>query len=410
MKILVVSQYFYPEQFRINDVCFELVKRGHDVTVLTGLPNYPSGEIYPGYEQKGNTEEIINGVRVVRCELRPRHKGTINLVRNYFSFVRQANKLIKRLDKDFQIVYVYGVSPITQALPAIKYKNKYKVPVFYYCLDLWPEAVLGEQNGHKQIGKKNPVFLLAKLISKHVYKKVDKIGVKCNSFKQYLESYLRIDKTKITLLYEHAETTYLSVGEHPVDNGCLDFMFLGNMGKIQNCDLIINAFYKMKNNVPSMLHFVGDGSELNKLKKIISTYGISDRVIFHGYHPINEIIKYYELADVCILALSNKTMTGLTIPAKLTGYLAAARPIIASVEGESQTIINEANCGFACSADNVDDLRLLFDKASDYYSLPSKLQQLGKNGREFFLKHFTINQHILNLEAILAGFFVNFSN
>lgn len=397
MKILVVSQYFYPEQFRINDVCFELVKRGHDVTVLTGLPNYPSGEIYSGYEQKGNTSEIINGVRVVRCKLRPRHKGTINLIRNYFSFVRQANKLIKCLDKDFEVVYVYGVSPITQALPAIKYKNKYKVPVFYYCMDLWPEAVLGEQNGHKQIGKKNPIFFFANKITKYIYERVDRIGVKCLLFKKYISSFLNIDETKIELLYEHAETLYLSVAETPFDNGIIDFVFLGNIGRIQNCEQIADAFSLLKDKKQAHLHFVGDGSDILNVKKKVIDLNLNSYVSFYGHCPIDEVLKFYNLADVCVLTMSNKTLTGKTIPGKFLSYMAASRPIIASIDGETATIIKETNCGYVCEADNINGLASLFQKVLD--NQPNLLE-MGKNGRSFFESTFIIDVFVNHLITI----------
>ena len=141
MKILVVTQYYYPEQFRITDICEELVRRGHEVTVLTGLPNYPEGEIFPGYEAAYEKREIHNNVVILRCKLRPRYKGTINLALNYASFVIQATKVLKYLKPDFDAIYVYEVSPITLALPAIWYKHKHHIPIYFYCMDIWPECV-----------------------------------------------------------------------------------------------------------------------------------------------------------------------------------------------------------------------------------------------------------------------------
>ena len=362
MKILVVSQYFYPEQFRINDVCFELVKRGHDVTVLTGLPNYPNGEIYSGYEQKGNTSEIINGVRVVRCKLRPRHKGTINLIRNYFSFVKQANKLIGFLDKDFEIVYVYGISPITQALPALKYKRKYGAKVVYYCCDLWPEAVRGSQNGHKQLSKINPIYLVSKRFSKKIYKKVDVICTKCEEFNKYLVEICGADKNKLVVLNDYAESNYLKVKEHKTNDKTIDFFFMGNIGEAQRCDLIVEAASQLKHSKSFKIHFVGDGSFLEHLKGMVRDLSLEDLVIFHNKCSQEETIDYYNQADVCILTLSNKTATGLTPPAKLFSYMAAARPIVASIGGAAQRIIKEANCGFCADADNCEEFMHIIEK------------------------------------------------
>ena len=394
MKILVVSQYFYPEQFRINDICFELVKRGHNVTVLTGLPNYPEGKIYPGYENKGNTSETINGVNVIRCKLRPRYRGTKNLVFNYFSFVRQANRKIKTLPKDFDFVYVYGVSPVTQALPAIKYKKKNNTKIVYYCCDLWPEAVRGAQNGHKHLSKHCLIYKIAKSISKYVYRNVDLIALKCEDFGEYLSKECKICSNKMAVLYEHAETNYLSVKEKPFDNGVIDFFFLGNIGKAQKCDLIIKAASLLKETTPYLIHFVGDGSNLASLKQMVDIYQLTNKIVFHPRCTQEETIKYYNLADVCLLTLSNDTATGLTPPAKLFGYMASCRPIIASIDGSATRIINEAKCGFCVNS-------------GDYYGL-SKLMQsiidgkidlkaLGNNGRLFFVNNFTIDNHLERL-------------
>ena len=401
MKILVVSQYFYPEQFRINDVCFELVRRGHTVTVLTGLPNYPEGKIFPGYENKGNTVETINGVMVVRCKLRPRNKGTKNLVLNYFSFVKQANKHIKYLDKDFDIVYVYGVSPITQAIPAIKYKKKRHVSVFYYVSDIWPECVRGKQNGHKQLGLHNPIYIFAKLLTKWVYRKIDLLINKCDEFVDYNSRVCKVSISKQRVLFEHAENVYLKVSEMPRDNGIIDFMFLGNLGKVQNCDLIIRAVSRLKETNPYMVHFVGDGSELQFLKQLVLKLRLSEKIVFHNKCSIDETIDYYNLADVCLLTLSHKTESGLTLVGKLPGYLAACRPVIGSIDGASKTVIEESKSGFVCPADDLDGLTVLMQKVIDN---PSLLNGCGNNGRDFFNSHFTLNSFINSLELILSNY------
>ena len=143
MRILIISQYFYPENFRINDLALELKKRCHEITVLTGLPNYPQGEYFKGYSNKKNCDELWHDIPVYRCKLRPRKTGSINLIRNYFSFVKEANKKLKELkNKDFDIIYVFEVSPITVALPAIKYKKKKRIPIIINIQDLWPENII----------------------------------------------------------------------------------------------------------------------------------------------------------------------------------------------------------------------------------------------------------------------------
>ena len=395
MNILVVSQYFFPEQFRINDIVTELVRRGHFVSVLTGLPNYPTGEIYDGYKNCSNEVDSYNGAVIYRCKLRPRYQGTMNLILNYLSFVIQAKKMLKRLKGHFDLIYVYGVSPVTQALPAIKFKKTHKKPIIYYVCDLWPECVRGEQNGHRQIGIRNPIYVFTKILTKYIYKRVDLILNKCDEFEKYNIEICKVKKEKQATLFEHAETIYLNVQEKQEDNKIVDFFFLGNIGRAQNCNLIIEATKNLKDTNNYKIHFVGDGSELKSVKDLVDMYELANKVEFHGKVSVADVIKYYNIADVCLLLLSHRTETGLTLPAKLTSYMAACRPIIASADGATKTIIEDANCGWVCPADNVDELTKLMQKVIDN---PESLNGLGQNGREYFLEHFTLEKHVDELE------------
>lgn len=142
MKILVITQYFYPENFRINQLCLDLKERGHDITVLTGKPNYPKGEYFDGYSYKGNEDEIWNDIQIIRVPLRARKKGSKNLIINYLSFVLNANKRVKKINDKFDLIYVFEVSPITVALPAIKLKKRLNIPIIMNVQDLWPENII----------------------------------------------------------------------------------------------------------------------------------------------------------------------------------------------------------------------------------------------------------------------------
>ena len=398
MKILVVSQYFYPENFRINDIVEELVKRGHAVTVLTGRPNYPEGKIYEGYQDSHKTVSNYHGAVVYRCKLRPRKSGALNLALNYLSFVKQAKKALKRIKPDFDVIYFYEPSPISSGLPAVWYGEKHHIKTVIYNLDIWPECVRDSRGG-KVMSKNNPIFLIAKKISKNVYSRFDLIINKCDEFADYLEEELNISRNKMTTLYEHAENTYLTVNEKPIDNGVVDFMFLGNIGKAQNCDQMVMAFSRLQNKEHAVLHFVGDGSYLLKLKELVSNINLTDKVCFHGRKTIEETIDYYNLADVCLLALSNQTASGLTPPAKLQGYMAASRTIIASINGSAKTIIKNAKCGFVCDADSIEQLTFLMEHAIEDIT---SLAEIGRKGREFFLQHFTIERHIDRLEHLFG--------
>lgn len=396
MKILVVTQYYYPENFRINDICEELVRRGNNVTVVTGMPSYPKGEIFKGYENAYKRPCQINGVKVYRCNSRPRKNGIINLLLSYISFFKKASKMIKKMDNDFDVVYAYQLSPITLVIPGIKYKRKNSVPLFIYVCDIWPESIRDLGN-NKNIGTHNFVYLFFKWLSKRIYSEADIISVKCNEFIDYLADVCNVDKRKCFLNFEHAEDNYLKVSENPEDNGIIDFMFLGNIGHSSNCDLILRVCSKLDGD-NYKIHFVGEGSELDNLIRLSKDLGLDDKVVFHGRVSQTEVVNFYNVADVCILTLSGKSAIGLTPPAKLTGYMAASRPIVASANGATQTIIKAAKCGFVCDADDFNSLLSIMQSIIDN---PTIINSLGKNGRDYFLEKFTLEKHIDRFEEIL---------
>lgn len=395
MRILIVTQYFYPEQFRINDICKELVKRGNQVTVLTGLPNYPDGNIYSGYEKSYLNIDDYYGATVYRCKLRPRLKGAKNLALNYLSFVIQANRKAKEIRQDFDIIYVYGLSPITIALPAIKIGKKCKAPIAYYCLDIWPESVRDANNGRMLMSKKNPIFLCAKLISIYIYRHMDWIGTKCKEFVDYITKECHVPEKKLSVIPEHAEDVYLRAAEKPIDNGTFDIVFLGNLGKTQNCNQMIQSLSEIKEKNDIVLHFVGDGSEKENLIKQAQLLGIEHQVQFHGHYPIHETIKFYDMADVCILALSSETTTGMTPPGKLYGYMAAGRGVIAAIDGAGKRLIECSKCGICVKPDNVSDLKDAIIWAANN---KDAMVEKGMQGRAYFINNLTLKKHVDELE------------
>lgn len=393
MRILVVTQYFYPEQFRINDICRNLHHRGHQITVLTGQPNYPDGVLYPGYENRDN-EENYQGIRIIRCQIHPRHKGAVHLLLNYLSFINNANKRIHT--NEFDVIFMYQLSPITSAIPAIKLKKKWKLPLLLYCCDIWPESV--RDTGGKPMSTLNPVYLVAKMVSKRIYKKTDRIGVKCKQFTEYLHDVCGIEKENCFLLYEHAEDSYLTIPEKPLENGCFDFMFLGNIGLAQNCDYIVRAAERLKTENDFRIHFVGNGSGLEYLKEYVKESPIREKVIFHGQHPVSEINGFYEIADCCLLTLSARTATGLTPPSKLVSYMASARPVIAAATGATKDIVTEADCGICVEPEDIDGLSQAMQFAMDNQD---SFRTKGKNGRRFFKLNFTLEKYTDLLEKEL---------
>lgn len=393
MKILVVTQYYYPEQFRITDICEELVRRGHDVTVLTGIPNYPEGEVFNGYEKGKKNKETVNGVKVIRCDNKPRHKGLIKLAVNYISFVRKANKAITSLIQHFDLAFVYELSPITMAIPAIKLKRMTGTPIYLYCLDIWPESVR-DISHNRTMRTTNPIYILAYWISKGIYNAVDMIGVKNYGFIKYLLTTCKVEEKRIQLLYEHAENDYLEVNEDPIENGCYDFFFFGNIGYSQNCEIIIRAVEQINTKSEYRVHFVGDGSDKQRLKVYVERKGLSDIVIFHGKFPLRETLTFYNQADCCLLTLSDRTESGITVPGKTLGYMGASRPIIASASGETKTLIEKADCGICVESG---DIQCLAEAMTFAIEHQKEFSEKGKNGRAFFLRNYTLDTFIENL-------------
>ena len=390
MRILIVSQYFYPEQFQINEIAPELVKRGHKVTVLTGLPNYPHGEIYDGYEQAYKDIENINGVDVIRCKMHPRKSGAVNLIRNYLSFWRNATKKAKKLKEEYDIVLSYQLSPIMSAKPAVAYAKKHKTPLLLYCLDIWPESA------QAQIKNKNslPYKLIAKL-SKNIYAACDHIAVTSRPFIEYLSEENGIDKEKMSYIPQHADKRYLDEDFSTSASDTVNFMYAGNIGKGQLLEVIINAVAEIKDNIGFKVHIVGDGSQRAQLEELVKTLDVQDKVVFYGNQKREDMVGYYKMADALLLTLRGNNFVGNTMPGKLQAYMSTGKPIFAAINGAAAEVISEAECGACVPAG---DSHGLAEIMSDFINNPSKYAKSGENARKYFAEHFTLDIYIEELE------------
>lgn len=350
MKILIISQYFYPENFRINDLALELKNRGHKITVLTGLPNYPKGEYFDEYDDKKNCDEIWNDIPIYRCKLRPRKTGSINLIRNYVSFVVEANKKLKELENiDFGLIYVFEVSPITVALPAIKFKKKKKIPIVINIQDLWPENIVAVT------GMTNPIIIgfVNKMVN-YIYKHCDKILCASPSFVPKIQERVT-NKDKVIYWPQYSTVQKTDEVVELFDKDNFNIVFTGNIGEAQGIDLAIEAANILKNE-KICWHFVGDGRNRKRLEKMVKEYNIDERVIFHGFHQEKEIPKYLKDADAALLILKPNPIFEMTIPAKLQTYLACGVPILGCVSGEGKRIIEESNAGIVSDEISVEAL------------------------------------------------------
>lgn len=398
MDILVVSQYYYPEQFRINDICEDLVKNGHSVNVLTGLPNYPSGVVSNDYKYWKRRNENINGVNIHRSFLIGRGANSVSLFLNYVSFAISASFKIIRLKNKFDLIFVYQLSPVTMALPAVFLKSIKNIPVFLYSCDIWPESVRTIIKNESSL-----VFKMVKKISHFIYKECDLIAVSSSSFLEYFRNEHNIGPSKLKFIPQHAEDFYLHFN-HTIKNGITDFVFMGNIGIAQDIESIIYATNLIKESEKFLVHIVGDGSNLLNLKNLVKKLELEKLILFHGRKSHEEIQYFYELADACLLTLREDNKTGLTLPSKLQSYMAAGKYIIGAINGSSQDVIRSSNCGqFVNSGDYTGLSRLMFD----FIDNNEKYRPLGENGRDYFNQHFTKEIYmssIMNeMETIVRG-------
>lgn len=392
-KILVISQYYYPEPFKITEICEELVKKNNQVTVLTGLPNYNFEDIPDKYKNRKNRKEIVNGVEIIRVFEIARKKGVLRLILNYISFMVCACWQILKLRKNYDIVFVYQLSPILMAIPGILYKKLHKKPLYLYCLDLWPESI---NNILKS--KTNFFYRLVKLISTNIYKAADKISVTSKPFLYYFEKEHGIDKNKLNYIPQSGDESYLDLNLNSTDNNIIDFIFMGNIGLIQDIDCILKAVEEIKKLQNYKIHFVGTGAYLEKAKIIVKEKEIEELVEFHGFHPIEKMKEFYQLADVCLLTLKGGSYVSQTMPAKLQGYMAAGKPVIGAIDGAAQEVINESGCGLCVNASDWKGLANLLAKV---ITNPEVIKNMGENGRNFYKKNFTIERQVKKVQETI---------
>lgn len=390
MKILVICQYYYPENFQITPICEQLVEDGYDVTVLTGLPNYPTG-IIPAEYRNGHREEYIRGVHVIRCYEIPRGKGMLKLGLNYLSYPVSSSLKLEHLKEKFDLVFVYQLSPILMAIPGIKYAKKNNIPLVHYCCDLWPESMkmyIKNEN--------NLVFKFVKKISTKIYNAADVIIAQSTSFIPYLKDTHNLLGKKIVYMPAFADETYLSL-DFASDNKIIDFVFLGNLGIAQNLIAVLKAVEQIKSVSGFKVHFVGDGSCLDEMKRFVSEHNLQNVVEFYGRRSVEEMPEFYKLADACLVSLKADNATGLTLPSKVQGYMAAGKPIIGMIDGSAKDVIRESDCGICVDSDDIDGLAKAM---KNFIKNKEKYKQCGENGRRFFRKNFSKSIMIKNLENL----------
>lgn len=395
MKILVVTQCFYPDVYMINDIVKILEERGHKVTVLTGLPDYTTSEIPEEYKHGKNRRQKYYGADVFRVSIIPRKHGPVWRSLNYISFALNGSLFaLTNKWEDFDLIYVWQVSPVTMAIPAIVLKKKYKKPLFLYCMDIWPECV-------KAMGFKEHTFFYSMIqrISQFVYKRCDRIVVSSEPFFEYLENTNSVERTKMDYLPQYAPSDLAENNFTKKSNGHFDFLYIGNIGKAQNFDCLIQAVALLKYNDNITFHIVGDGSAFADMKKLAEETGAAQRMNFYGSKPFNEAVEFYKIADACVLTLDGSNHIGDTLPGKLQTYMAAGKPVIGAMNGAGKAVIEESRCGYCAEAG---DYKAFAEKMLYFMKDDENTKfEYGKNARDYFLNHFTQEQHFKKLEQIM---------
>jgi glycosyltransferase involved in cell wall biosynthesis len=385
--ILIIAQYFYPEQFRINDISTEWVKRGYKVTVITGIPNYPQGKYYDGYGLLKKRKETYNGIEIIRLPLIPRGNNAIMLVLNYLSFVVSGFfwKSFTKIKADY--VFIFEVSPMTQALPGVWYANMREIPCYLYVTDLWPENVEIVAG----ITNKKILNTIGVMVD-YIYKRCDRIFTSSESFIQAIVE-RGIDKNKLEFWPQYAEDYYkpvsksnLSISEIPQD-GIFNIIFAGNVGYAQGLEILpATAKILKETNTKVRFNIIGDGRFKETLKENVEDSQVSDYFNFIDKQPATRIPEFMAVSNATLISLSKSKVFSITLPAKTQSCLACGIPIIVSADGEIQKVINKSHAGVCSDAGDAkglaENIKKLVSMSAEEYKL------MAQNAVDYYHKNY----------------------
>ena len=390
---MLITQYYWPENSRVTDIAESLKKEGNEVTVLTGLPNYPQGYIYEGYRKGENRVQEHNDVHIIRAKLIERRHDILHRLLNYYSFPHYGSKLAKKLPDDFDVVLAIEESPIMLVKPAIAYAKKYKKPLIMYEMDLWPESLLAGG-----IKRNSFIYKHYKKVSSKIYSQCDKILVSTKEHIDYIKQLPNCGDLDIDYLPQYAESIFEDSDYETEDNGVIDLMFAGNIGKAQSVDTIIRAAALFKDNPKYKFHIVGSGSELDNIKKLADELK-TDNVIFYGQRPLSEMPELYKIADAMLVTLEDKPYANMTIPGKVQSYMAVGKPIIGAINGSCNNFIVNNQIGYSVSSGDYQAFANLILKLDE-----AELKQIGKKSREVYFKKYSKDNFIIKLLSELKTF------
>lgn len=397
-KILFVSQYFYPENFRGNDVAIHLASKGHDVHVVCGTPNYPHGKFYSGYGFFKKRREVLSGVKITRLPIIPRGNNKIMLILNYFSYfiIAWFWVLFHSIGHKYDMVFCQQLSPVMMSSPAILYKRLRKVPLYTWVLDIWPDS-LSAAGG---ISNKY-VIRFFDMFVKSQYRHSDKILMSSNSFRRSILTYGAYEE-KLIYFPQWADGSSnrnkdMIIPDMP--DGFI-IMFAGAIGEAHNMEFNLKAALLTKQYKHIHWVYVGDGRKLKWVSDFVSHNDLDQTVHIMGRYPSDMMPLFFQKADVMLVSLSDSSLFNLYCPAKISSYMASGRPIIAVLNGEGADVVRNADCGWIV---NPTDAQGLADLAIRLSSMDrSIVSEKGSNGLKYYRKYFEKQRCLNNLDKILG--------
>jgi colanic acid biosynthesis glycosyl transferase WcaI len=402
MRILIVSQYFWPENFRVNELAAELVSRGHTVTVLTGRPNYPEGVVFPEFAACSQNFAQYAGADVVRVPLHPRGKTKWTLIRNYISFVFWGSWLgpWKLREKKFDAVFVYEISPITVALPAIVIGKLKRAPLLLWVLDLWPETLSAVG-----VVKSTRILNTVGLLVGFIYRRCNIILAQSKAFGKNIRKWAKADVRieyfpawgdKIFELPE-AVPHHAALSAHA---GKFCIVFAGNIGEAQDFPAVVEAARLLRNDKRIHWIIVGDGRAAPTLRAKIDEFGLQDVMFMLGRFPLSEMPAFFQAADALLVCLQSNPVFGMTIPGKVQSYMAAGVPLLGMLDGEGARVIEESGGGLVA---NAGDSEKLAANIMQMMNMPIEDRaKMGQNAAVYCQHEFARDRIIDRLESLIA--------
>lgn len=401
MRILLVTTHFYPENFKANDMAFELARRGHDVTVLTPIPDYPQGRYYDGYGIFSKRSETVKGVRVLRSFVTPRRDGSAKwLALNYATYTVFATlqALLVGLTRRFDAVLVHETSPVTVGIPAVLVKKMQRIPMFFWVLDLWPDSLEAAGGIHNR-----RILGAFRSLTAWLYRNSNKILISSRGFRKSINAMGDFDTRQVSFpnWVDGALSSAQSKAEFPVPalpDG-FNVMFAGNIGDAQDMPHVLDAAERLRGTRVNFI-LVGDGRRKEWTKQQVVARRL-DNVYLLGRYPLEAMPAMFAKADVLFLSLKNNPIFSLTVPAKLQAYMSAGKPVVAMINGEGAATIADADCGWTVPAESPDALATLLKGIA---AMPTeKLTSKGANGLAYSAAHYNLTTCIDRLEALLRA-------